>query len=131
MAESHLFLRNRTVGQTIVRVALVCSLLLNGYFLFLRDHFQSTPPEEKTVVVQGVTIAEDQAPPDEEQKEPEPEPAVQEAEETATENTVADTAGQVLDPKSGLRLLNVDVSRNIAYTFDDVLGSENGKLVSA
>ncbi len=131
MAEPRLFLQNRTLAQTAGRVVLICSLLLNVYFLFIHDRLE---PEQQTpgpVVVQGVTITEGN--PEDAAQEEAQDQAKEEAKavRTGASNTVADTAGQVLDPESGVRFLDLRVERNVAYTFNDTLGSDIGDLVSA
>ncbi len=131
MAEPRLFLHNRTIGQTLLRVVLICSLLLNAYFLFVRDRLQPEAPEEGPVVVEGVTIEEGEPLEAVEEEVPESVSDRGETTRTGAAGTVADTAGQVLDPDSGLRFLELDVQRSIAYTFNDALGSDIGDLVSA
>ena len=131
MAEPRLFLQNRTFAQTAWRVVLIASLLLNVYLLFIRDRVE--PPSQPTgpVVVEGVTISEGKPETAEEElaEVDAGEPA--HVERSSEAMAVAETAGEILDAETGVRLLELQVERSIAYTFNEALGREMGDLVSA
>ena len=131
MAEPRLFLRNRSIGQTLFRVAFICSLLLNGYFLLLRDHLDQSVKKDAPVVVQGVTISEGDSDEGGEKNAPESSPDQVGASSAKTLERIADTVGEVLDKESGLRLMDLELNKSFAYTFNEALGSEVGDLVSA
>jgi len=126
-------MRNRNPNQNIFRLLFVVSVALNAYFLFFK---QPPPPMESSeslkVPVHGVTVSD--GPPVELAEGggvPDGIAVVEALIDTGAVEGVAETPGKIVDPKTGLRYLSLDLVGSIARTFGAGIGRKYGDLVSA
>lgn len=117
--------------QRLLPVLLALSLGLNIYLLFFRAPATLETGPSAASGEAGISVS-DGAPPAQVQPvsgaDPTADPAGGAGE---SRSGVADTAGTVVDPESGLRLLTLEVRGSLAQTFNEALGSQNGDIVSA
>ncbi|MFM7202941.1 MAG: M23 family metallopeptidase [Myxococcota bacterium] len=120
--------------QRYLPLLLALSFGLNIYLLFFRAPTAEQRAGDKAAPVSGESgiSVSDGAPPAQVAAAPGAEPTAGPAGVAPESRSgVADTAGTVVEPESGLRLLTLDVRGSLAQTFNEALGSENGDIVSA